>query len=133
MPGLDNVILLGGGALLTDSFIESVGETGVGLYVAGRAPVEGPALDDLVSTYAARYSEPPRTSTPSFAFDAANVLLNGIEAVAVQDADGTLHIGRQALREALYATTGLEGVSGTFTCDKFGDCSTEQFEDYAFA
>jgi len=51
-----------------------------------------------------------------------------IEAVAVQDADGTLHIGRQALRDALYATTGFEGVSGTLACDEFGDCAATKFD-----
>jgi branched-chain amino acid transport system substrate-binding protein len=124
VAGLENIILMGGGALLTDSFIESVGADGVGVYVAGRAPLEGPALDELVSAYEARYHESPRTNAPGQAFDATNLLLNGIEAVAAQDADGTLHIGRQALRDALYATTDLAGVSGMLTCDEFGDCGT---------
>ena len=124
VAGLENIILMGGGALLTDSFIESVGADGVGVYVAGRAPLEGPALDELVSAYEARYHESPRTNAPGQAFDATNLLLNGIEAVAAQDADGTLHIGRQALRDGLYATTDFEGVSGMLTCDEFGDCGT---------
>ncbi len=126
VAGLESVLLIGGGALLTDSFIESVGDAGVGTYVVGRVPLEGPVFDELASAYEARYGKSPRTNTPGPAFDAASLLLNGIETVAVQDADGTLHIGRQALREALYVTTGFEGVSGTFTCNKYGDCSTEQ-------
>ena len=90
---------------------------------------EGPALDELISAYEARYDESPRTNTPVQAFDATNLLLNGIEAVAVKDASvvGTLHIGRQALREALVATTDLEGVAGMHTCDEFGDCSAARF------
>ncbi len=38
----------------------------------------------------------------------------------------TLLVGRQALRDALFATTGLEGVTGTITCDAFGDCGAPQ-------
>jgi len=127
VAGLENTILMGGGALLTASFIESVGADGVGMYVAGRAPMEGPGFDELASAYEARYGESPRTSGFGPSYDAANLLLNGIEAVAVQEEDGTLHIGRQALRDALYATTDFEGVRGTLTCDEFGDCSDARF------
>ena len=129
VAGLENVILIGGAALLTDDFVASVGADGVGMYVTGRAQLETPALDALTSAYEARYGEPPQTAVFGIAYDAANLLLNAIETVAVQDtnAEGTLHIGRQALREALYATTDLVGVSGMFTCDEFGDCSTAEF------
>jgi branched-chain amino acid transport system substrate-binding protein len=130
VAGLEDVILVGGGALLTADWITSVGADGVGMYMAGRAPLESLALDALTSAYEVRYGEPPQTSVFGFAYDAANLLLSAIEAVAVQDAnaEGTLHIGRQALRETLYATRGFEGASGTFTCDEFGDCSTASFQ-----
>jgi len=128
VAGLEDTILMAADQLLTDSFIESVGAAGVGMYMVGWAPPEGPAFDELLAAYEARYGESPPTNTPSRAFDATDLLLSGIEAAAVQDADGTLHIGRQALRDALYATSGLEGVSGMFTCDEFGDCSTARFD-----
>ena len=127
VAGLENTILMGGGALLTDDFIESVGADGVGMYIAGPAPLESPAFDELVSAYEARYGESPHTFGFRSVYDATHLLLNAIEAVAVQEEDGTLHIGRQALREALYATTDFEGVTGRLTCDKFGDCSATTF------
>ncbi len=37
--------------------------------------------------------------------------------------DGTLLIGRQALRDALFATSGMEGITGTISCDEYGDCA----------
>ncbi|MFP5239355.1 MAG: ABC transporter substrate-binding protein, partial [Acidobacteriota bacterium] len=40
---------------------------------------------------------------------------------------GTMHVGRQALRDALYATTGFKGVTGTLTCNEFGDCAPPRF------
>lgn len=48
--------------------------------------------------------------------------------------DGTLHIGRQALRDQLYATDQYEGITGQLSCDPFGDLGTgtypiTQFED----
>jgi branched-chain amino acid transport system substrate-binding protein len=51
------------------------------------------------------------------------MLLAAIEEVAVQDEDGTLHIGRKALRDALYLTSDFEGVTGMLNCNEFGDCA----------
>ncbi|UCC88306.1 MAG: hypothetical protein JSV81_03090, partial [Anaerolineales bacterium] len=62
------------------------------------------------------------------AYDAANIVLEAIQTVAVQEEDGTLHIGRQALREALYATSGFQGLTGSLTCDEFGDCGAARFK-----
>jgi branched-chain amino acid transport system substrate-binding protein len=94
------------------------------------APVrpEGSAYDAFVSRYKTKYGDAPIT-TPYDAhmYDAVNLLLDTIEAVAVQEKDGTLHIGRQALRDALYATAGYEGLTGSLTCDQFGDCGVARF------
>jgi branched-chain amino acid transport system substrate-binding protein len=49
--------------------------------------------------------------------------LDAVEAVAQQGEDGTLIIGRQALRDAVGATSDYEGLTGTLTCDEFGDCA----------
>jgi branched-chain amino acid transport system substrate-binding protein len=86
----------------------------------------GEAVEELAQKYEAKYAEPPPSHTYTFAYDATNLLLKAIEQVAVADEDGTLHIGRQALRDALYAST-LEGVVGTLDCDQFGDCNAPAF------
>jgi len=127
--GLKDVIFLGGGALRTDTFLESVGARGKGMYFIGSTPPpEGAVNDELVAAYAARYGEPPQTVTYGYAYDAANLMLDAIARVAVQEKDGTLHIGRQALRDALYATADFEGVTGRITCDAFGDCAVIKFD-----
>jgi branched-chain amino acid transport system substrate-binding protein len=43
---------------------------------------------------------------------------------------GSLYIGRKALRDALYATKGFKGVTGTLTCDKYGDCGEPHIAVY---
>jgi branched-chain amino acid transport system substrate-binding protein len=125
MEGLEDIALMSAEGLYFDSFIEAVGEAGVGMYFNTPARPEGPAYDAFFSKYETKYNESP-TLTPyhAHAYDAANLLLNAIELVAVQDAkgDGTLHIGRQALRDALYATSGYNGLTGNVTCDEYGDC-----------
>jgi ABC-type transport system substrate-binding protein len=52
------------------------------------------------------------------------MLFAAIEQVAVENADGSLSIGRQALRDAMYATQDFQGLSGTLSCDENGDCAT---------
>jgi len=56
------------------------------------------------------------------AFDAANMLFDAIEKVAFEE-NGTLYIPRTALRDAIFATEGYEGITGTLTCDENGDCA----------
>jgi branched-chain amino acid transport system substrate-binding protein len=123
IEGLEDVTLMSAEGLYFDVFIESVGEAGVGMYFNTPMRPEGPDYDAFVARYQAKYGEPPVTTPYSaHTYDAANLLLHAIETVAVQEDDGTLYIGRQALRDALYATTGYEGLSGSLTCDEYGDC-----------
>jgi branched-chain amino acid transport system substrate-binding protein len=77
----------------------------------------------------ATYQEPPHPIYHATTYDAANLLFTAIEAVAVPDAraDGRLHIGRQALRDALYTTAGYPGLTGSLICDKYGDCGVARF------
>jgi branched-chain amino acid transport system substrate-binding protein len=56
------------------------------------------------------------------AFDAVNMLLDAVEEVAI-DEGGTLFIPRTALKDAIFATSGFEGITGTLTCDENGDCA----------
>lgn len=126
---LKNVTLMSAEGLYFDAFIEDVGEAGVGMYFNTPITPEGPAYDAFISRYETKYDQPP-TGTPYSAhvYDAVNVLLNAIEEVAVQDEDGTLHIGRQALRDTLYATSGYQGLSGSLTCDEYGDCGAVRIQ-----
>lgn len=129
MKGLKNITLLSAEGLYVESFINAVGEAGVGLHLVIPAAPEGPAHAAFTARYAARYGQEPTTAYYAHTYDAAKLLLDTIETVAMQDAkaDGRLHIGRQALRDALYATTGYQGLTGSLTCDKCGDCGAARF------
>jgi branched-chain amino acid transport system substrate-binding protein len=129
IEGLDNVTLMTAEGLYFEPFVQAVGEAGLGLFFNAPATPEGPAYDAFVAHYEARYGEPP-VATPFHAhtYDAANLLLHAVEAVAVQDKDGTLHLGRQALRDNLYATSGYQGLTGSLTCDEYGDCGANRIQ-----
>jgi len=123
VEGLEDVVWIGMDSLLLDTFIEAIGENGEGAYFATATLVDTPEIVDLRSRFEEFYGEPPKHGAYVFAYDATSLLLNAIETVAVQEDDGTLHIGRQALRDQLAATSTFDGVSGSLTCDEFGDCS----------
>jgi branched-chain amino acid transport system substrate-binding protein len=128
MGELENITLMSAEGLYLDTFVEAVGEAGIGFHMVIPRTPEGPAHDTFVSRYEATYGEEPTVSYYAHNYDATNLFLNTIEATAMQDNDGTLHIGRQALRDALYATTGYQGLTGSLTCDEYGDCGVARFE-----
>jgi branched-chain amino acid transport system substrate-binding protein len=128
VEGFERIALLGGESLLTPAFVEPVGAAGVGMYFVSPQTPAGSAYDDFVAKYRSKYGQSPTTPFVAHSVDAANIMFDTIEKVAIKEDDGTLHLGRQALRDALYATSGFHGLTGTLTCDKFGDCAAARFK-----
>jgi len=130
ISGLENTTLIGADGLLSDSFPENSGPNVVGMYMSGPY-VSGAAYDDFLAKWDAKFGGSPPSGFHAFAYDATNILMDAIEKVAVVEDDGTLHVGRQALRDAVTATD-TTGLSGKVNCaDKtfgelkaHGDCAT---------
>ena len=115
-----NIALISSDGLLSSDFLQQTFDTSEGMYFSGPAPTtESQAFADQ---YLARYNEQPIASYHLQAYDAANLLFKAIEKVAGQN-ENTLYIPRQALRDAIYATRGMVGLSGVITCSPSGDCS----------
>ncbi len=128
-PGLQDLVLMSDGALIEQSFIDAVGHAATGMFFVGPTPPPtSPAVERLEAEYRARYGESPPTSYHLSAFDAAGILLAAIAKTAQTLPDGSLRIGRQALRDALYATKNHAGVTGSLSCDGFGDCAAPRFD-----
>ncbi len=128
MPALAKTVLMSDGSLIEDSFIQDVKAAAIGMYFVGPTPPKlSPGLEKLAAEYKTRYSMPAPTIYYISAFDAANILFAAIEKAAVKGTDGRLRIGRQALRDALYATADHAGLSGRLTCNEFGDCAAQSF------
>lgn len=123
VAGLENTVMAAADGCISDAAAAAIGEAGVGMYFSGPDISFTNALYD---TFKAAYKEKFGTDTLSVfhahAFDAANMIFACIEKVGVTDAGG-LHIGRQAMRDCLYATSGFEGITGTLTCNQYGDCA----------
>ncbi len=85
---------------------------------------------DFLEKHQKKYGEKPLAPFHAHAYDAALMIFASIEKVAKRQPDGSLCIGRKALRDALYATKGLKGLTGTITCDKYGDCADPRIAVY---
>jgi branched-chain amino acid transport system substrate-binding protein len=107
--------------LISDDFLAS--KEANGIYMTG-AYLNNPRYEEFVSTYDTMYGELPSTNFGAHAYDAANLLLEAIARVAVTTEDGTLYLGRQALRDALTATRNYAGVTGALSCTQYGDCAS---------
>ena len=127
IAGLGNVTLIGGGALQVPEFLAIPESEGV--YLAGpdlnfegnTNEATGTSGEELAARYRDQYGAPPASAYLPHAYDAATILLQAIEEVAVSDGD-TLYIDRATLREALTGLTGFNGMIGVISCDEFGDC-----------
>lgn len=122
-PGLEDTILMGADGLLADTFPENAGAAAVGMYLSGPY-VSGAEYDAFLDKWQAKFGGPPPSGFHAMAYDATNIFFQAIEAVAVVDADGTVHVGRQALRDYLYSLTDFPGLTGNLACDANGDCAT---------
>lgn len=125
IPGLENTVLGAADGLQSQTLLDAAGENAEGMYASGPNLEFSNSMyqDEFVPMYTEMFGEAPINVFHAHAYDAANMLMDAIAAVAQQGADGTLLIGRQALRDALYATSGYAGITGTLTCSEYGDCA----------
>jgi branched-chain amino acid transport system substrate-binding protein len=125
ISGLETTILMGADAGFSDTMPEASGSAAVGMYLSGPyVDVNNADYQEFLAKWADQIGGVPPSGFHAHAYDATNMILDGIEAVAVVDADGTVHIGRQALRDYLYALDGFAGLTGNLSCDENGDCAT---------
>ena len=86
--------------------------------------MESAAYQAWADRYAEVHGAPPLSYYFAHAIDAARVAVAALEEVGEVDGAGNLVIGRQALRDAIAATQGFPGVTGTLSCGPTGDCAT---------
>lgn len=126
-PGLEDVVMITADGSLVASFPGNTGEAAIGVYMSGPS-VTGEAYDNFRALWDEEFGGAPPSGFHAHAYDATNMLLDAVEAVAVEEEDGTLVIGRQALRDALDGVMGYEGLTGILTCQSespyAGDCAT---------
>ena len=125
-PGLEATLFAGSDGMFTPDWINAAGaDNAEGVYISGPdlSALSGDMAfyqDTFIPAYKEKY-EDPQSVFHAHAWDATNMILAAIEQVAI-DQDGTLYIPRTALKDALFATSGMVGITGTLDCNENGDC-----------
>jgi branched-chain amino acid transport system substrate-binding protein len=127
--GLDDTLFFSDDGAYTSDFLELAEENAEGIYVTFGTQSAG---EDVQTTFAEHYEMTfgvdPQELGPFHgqSYDAANIILQALEEVAKFDDDGNLLIDRELLIDAIRATKGYQGQSGTVSCDDNGDCGSAE-------
>jgi branched-chain amino acid transport system substrate-binding protein len=129
VAGLADTVLVGTERLKERAFVADAGDPAeeIGMYFAGPDLNFGTTYTDgfLPKYLAISGGDDPPAPYHAHAYDAADILLDAILAVGLQDAEGTLWIPRDAIRVFVAALADFPGLTGTLTCAETGDCGSE--------
>lgn len=133
VAGLEDTIFIGADGLFVQGFIEipqSVGWyfSGPDLDFEGNVSATGKTYAEMIAAYQETYGEAPTAPFHAHTYDATVLVLTGIREVGVVGDDGTLRIGKQALRDWLNQVSDFDGLIGKLTCDEFGDCGSQRVQ-----
>jgi len=131
VPGFENVQLAGADGVFSPDFLRAAGDGALGMYWSSPDfSAFAAGYQDFLKRHETKYGEKTLAPFHAHAYDAFNVIAAAIEKVAVKDADGTLHIPRKALVDALFATKDFKGLTGNLICGATGDCADPKIAVY---
>jgi branched-chain amino acid transport system substrate-binding protein len=126
---MPDTLLIGSDGCLATDFLETAGAAAKGVFASSpdlSVFANGEFYkNEFLPAYAEQFGTDPTSVFHAHSFDAMNILFEAIKSAAIENDDGSLTIPRQALVDALYATSGWEGITGTITCTPLGDCATD--------
>jgi branched-chain amino acid transport system substrate-binding protein len=130
LPEYDDVVLIGSDGCASADALELAGDAAEGWYRSGPDTTVFQQGDFYKDTFLPAYKELEGLDATysvfhAHIFDAFNIWAEAMAAVAVQNDDGSLTVSRTALKDAVYATSGFDGLTGTITCTPLGDCATD--------
>jgi branched-chain amino acid transport system substrate-binding protein len=122
---LDEVALIGTSYLMHPDLLTSAGDAAEGIYLVCMRVGDdafSATYKNFLEQYVEQYGE-PQDDYHAHAYDSVKLLAKAIERVAKRDSDGTIHIPRKALLDALFSTRYFRGLTGSLNCSEFGDCA----------
>ena len=134
VPGLEEVHLMGADGMFSPDVVEGAGDAVEGLNVSSPdlSAFAAAYTTEFLPKYKELFGTEPISIFHAHAYDAAMMIFAAIEKVAVKGPDGSLYIPRQALRDAMYATTDFAGLTGSLTCSPTGDCADPVIAVYEY-
>ncbi len=133
VAGLEKTKIMGADGMFSPDFWKAAGDSAKGMYHSSpdlSVEALGPRYVEFVKKHEKKYGGKPLAPFHAHAYDATMMIFAAIEKVGKRDAAGNLYIGRKALRDALYATKNFKGLTGTLTCDRYGDCADPKIAVY---
>lgn len=131
VKGLEKVKLMSADGTFSPDFIKAAGDTAIGMFHSSPDfSAFGEGYKSFLEKHQKKFGEKPIAPFHAHAYDAAMMVMAAIEKVGKVAPDGTLHIGRRALRDALYATKNFKGLTGNLTCGPTGDCADPMIAIY---
>lgn len=123
---------MGADGLFSPDFLKAAGASALGMYLSSPdfSTFGTDYSEKFLPAYEAAYGEKPTSAFHAHAYDAVNVIVAAINVVGVKNDDGSLTIGRKALRDALYATKDFKGLTGNIACNENGDCADPKIAVY---
>jgi len=123
VAGLEKTGLMGADGMFALDFLKAADKASTGMYLSSPDFAAFAAgYKDFLDKHQKKYNEKPLSAFHAHGYDAAGIIFAAIEKVAKKNADGSLLIGRQDLRDAVQATKDYKGVTGTLACLPNGDC-----------
>ena len=82
----------------------------------------------MITAYVEQFGEEPTAPFHAHTYDATVLVLTAIQEVGEVGDDGTMRVGKQALRDYLNQVSDFDGLIGKITCDEFGDCGSQRVQ-----
>src|SRR5512139_901739 len=131
VSGLEKVYLMGADGMFSPDYYKAAGDTAIGVFHSSPDfSAFAAGYKDFKAKHLKKYGQEPLAPFHAHGYDAAMIIFAAIKKVAKTAPDGTLCIGRKALRDALYATKNHKGLTGNLTCNEFGDCADPRIAVY---
>jgi branched-chain amino acid transport system substrate-binding protein len=132
IAGLEKTRLMGADGLFSPDFLKAAGKSAEGMYLSSPdfSAFGDKYAKDFLPKHEKKYGGKPLSAFHAHAYDATMLVFAAIEKVAQKGADGSLTIGRQALRDALFATKDFKGLTGNLSCTPHGDCADPKIAVY---
>ncbi|MCU0596478.1 MAG: branched-chain amino acid ABC transporter substrate-binding protein [Desulfobacterota bacterium] len=131
VAGLEKIYLMGADGIFSPDFYKAAGDTAIGMFHSSPDfSAFAAGYKDFKAKHLKKYGQEPLAPFHAHGYDAAMLIFAAIKKVGKVGPDGTLCIGRKALRDALYATKNHKGLTGNLTCTEFGDCADPRIAVY---
>ena len=134
ISGLEGTEFIGSDASFGAALLEAAGKDVIGFKItttAQEVEAQGSGYAALREKYSDTFGEYPIQGFHGNAYDAFMIAYNAINSVAVQEG-GATYIPISKLTAALKGTTNHPGMTGSLTCDGWGDGAVYKFAVYEF-